>query len=135
MTEEDIDRLFDKFQYKEKKEKSKLITDVGNGYGHGFGGIGANGGSGFSKKKNYVHGVCFLKMDDTDDKFMTGVDKIYTQQDSIQELFNKYQENKDFTAEFKKNYLVGKIIGEGAYASVRVAIFKPEDRKIALKIY
>lgn len=78
MTEEDIDRLFDKFQYKEKREKSKLITDVGNGYGHGFGGIGANGGSGFSKKKNYVHGVCFLKMDDTDDKFMTGVDKIYT---------------------------------------------------------
>jgi hypothetical protein len=31
--------------------------------------------------------------------------------------------------------LVGKIIGEGAYASVRVAIYKPKDQKIAIKIY
>ena len=39
------------------------------------------------------------------------------------------------TSEFKKNYLVGKIVGEGAYASVRVAIYKPHDKKIAIKIY
>jgi MAP/microtubule affinity-regulating kinase len=32
-------------------------------------------------------------------------------------------------------YLVGKIIGEGAYASVRVAIYKPLEKKIAIKIY
>jgi hypothetical protein len=31
--------------------------------------------------------------------------------------------------------MVGKIIGEGAYASVRVAIYKPRQEKIALKIY
>lgn len=37
--------------------------------------------------------------------------------------------------EFKKNYLVGKIIGEGAYASVRVAIYKPLNKKIAIKVY
>lgn len=30
---------------------------------------------------------------------------------------------------------MGKIIGEGAYASVRVAIYKPLDKKIAIKIY
>lgn len=41
----------------------------------------------------------------------------------------------DLTAAFKKNYLVGKVIGEGAYASVRVAIYKPQDKKIAIKIY
>lgn len=39
------------------------------------------------------------------------------------------------TAEFKLNYLVGKIVGEGAYASVRVAIYKPMNKKIAIKVY
>jgi hypothetical protein len=37
--------------------------------------------------------------------------------------------------DFKQNYLVGKIIGEGAYASVRVAIYKPINKKIAIKVY
>lgn len=41
----------------------------------------------------------------------------------------------DLTTLFKNNYLVGKIIGEGAYATVRVAIYKPKQQKIALKIY
>jgi serine/threonine protein kinase len=31
--------------------------------------------------------------------------------------------------------MVGKVIGEGAYALVRVAIFKPENKKIAIKAY
>jgi len=31
--------------------------------------------------------------------------------------------------------MVGKIIGEGAYASVRVAIFKSLNRKVAIKVY
>jgi serine/threonine protein kinase len=31
--------------------------------------------------------------------------------------------------------LVGKIVGEGAYASVRVAIHKPTNKKIAIKVY
>ena len=41
----------------------------------------------------------------------------------------------DLTLKFKKDYMVGKVIGEGAYASVRVAIYKPENRKIAIKAY
>ena len=39
------------------------------------------------------------------------------------------------TSKFKKDYLVGKVIGEGAYASVRVALYKPENKKIAIKTY
>ena len=31
--------------------------------------------------------------------------------------------------------MVGKIIGEGAYASVRIAIYKPLNQKIAIKVY
>lgn len=42
---------------------------------------------------------------------------------------------RDLTIEFKQNYLVGKIVGEGAYASVRVAIYKPTNKKIAIKVY
>ncbi len=35
------------------------------------------------------------------------------------------EDSADLTAKFKKDYMVGKVIGEGAYASVRVAIYKP----------
>lgn len=31
--------------------------------------------------------------------------------------------------------MVGKVIGEGAYASVRIAIYKPINRKVAIKVY
>lgn len=48
-------------------------------------------------------------------------------------MFNN--EDQDLTAEFKKDYMVGKIVGEGAYASVRVAIYKPMNRKVAIKVY
>lgn len=41
----------------------------------------------------------------------------------------------DLTSKFKQNYVVGKVIGEGAYALVRVAIYKPENKKIAIKAY
>ncbi len=41
----------------------------------------------------------------------------------------------DLTAEFKKDYMVGKVVGEGAYASVRVAVFKPLNKKVAIKVY
>jgi hypothetical protein len=34
-------------------------------------------------------------------------------------------DSSDLTTKFKKDYVVGKVIGEGAYASVRVAIFRP----------
>jgi hypothetical protein len=31
--------------------------------------------------------------------------------------------------------MVGKIVGEGAYASVRVAIYRPLNKKVAIKVY
>lgn len=31
--------------------------------------------------------------------------------------------------------MVGKVVGEGAYASVRVAMFKPLNKKVAIKVY
>lgn len=30
---------------------------------------------------------------------------------------------------------MGKVVGEGAYASVRVAVYKPLNKKVAIKIY
>lgn len=76
-------------------------------------------------------------MEDEDDKFLSGLKDYYDQEEQIiEQLFAKEVDSKvDLTTEFKKNYLVGKIIGEGAYASVRVAIYKPNDKKIAIKIY
>jgi hypothetical protein len=35
------------------------------------------------------------------------------------------REDADLTIRFKRDYMVGKVIGEGAYASVRVAVYKP----------
>ena len=32
-------------------------------------------------------------------------------------------------------YVIGKQIGQGAYASVRIGLHKPTDKKVALKIY
>ena len=47
----------------------------------------------------------------------------------------KIESPSDLTATFKRNYLVGKVVGEGAYAIVRVAIYKPDNKKVAIKIY
>jgi serine/threonine protein kinase len=33
------------------------------------------------------------------------------------------------------DYIIGKQVGEGAYAIVRVGLHKPSNRKVALKIY
>jgi len=44
-------------------------------------------------------------------------------------------QKEDLTAEFKKDYTVGRIVGEGAYASVRVATYKPHAKKVAIKVY
>lgn len=41
----------------------------------------------------------------------------------------------DKTAKFKEEYLVGKQVGQGAYASVRVALNKLFNKKVAIKIY
>ena len=34
-----------------------------------------------------------------------------------------------------EDYLIGKQIGQGAYATVRIALYRPTNKKIALKIY
>jgi len=75
-----------------------------------------------------------LRLDDPYDKLLTGLSNNSTDEYSrIEELFEDHK--SDLTTEFKQNYLVGKIIGEGAYASVRVAIYKPVNKKVAIKVY
>lgn len=39
------------------------------------------------------------------------------------------------TIAFKRDYLVGKKVGEGAYATVRLAIYKATNLKVAIKVY
>ena len=56
----------------------------------------------------------------------------FTEED-IDALFG--EGGRDLTADFKRQYTVGKVIGEGAYASVRVAFHKALNRKVAIKIY
>lgn len=115
MTEDDIDQLFGRKREAEKREH----------------------GEHEGKFRDFVSSVKFLKVDDDYDKFLTGISHLLTEQNRIDLMFtaNSVEPVQDLTAEFKKNYLVGKVIGEGAYASVRVAIFKPENKKIAIKIY
>ena len=61
-------------------------------------------------------------MDDDFDKFLTGIEmNILLKENKKMEEDSKI----DLTKKFKQDYLVGKIIGQGAYASVRVAIYKP----------
>lgn len=97
MTQEDIDRLFDKFNGGKKdgrdgrdgvqardisKEcrdvymgKNKIKTDWCEG--------GVHADEWGAVKRNYIHGVKFLRMEEPEDKFMTGVDKGYMEQDHI----------------------------------------------------
>lgn len=74
--------------------------------------------------------IKFLQVEDEYDKFLTGFPASNKE--------NEHQMIKDpgdLTSKFKQNYVVGKVIGEGAYALVRVAIYKPENKKIAIKAY
>lgn len=73
-------------------------------------------------------------MDDSWDRLLTGISHHEMDEQQINNLFNEKQKI-DLTVQFKKDYLVGKVIGEGAYASVRVAMYKPLNKKIAIKIY
>lgn len=53
-------------------------------------------------------------------------------------LINDKEENplpNDRTLKFKEEYAVGKQIGQGAYASVRVALHRSTNVKVAIKIY
>ena len=41
----------------------------------------------------------------------------------------------DKTAKFKEQFIIGKQLGEGSYGSVRLAIWTPIKKKVAVKIY
>lgn len=49
--------------------KNKIKTDWGEG--------GVHADEWGAVKRNYIHGVKFLRMEEPEDKFMTGVDKGY----------------------------------------------------------
>ncbi len=90
---------------------------------------------GFFKNRDFVNSVKFLQIDDEFDKFLSGLplNDVFSHPHAFCDFEDG--EKDDLTSMFKSNYLVGKVIGEGAYATVRVAIYKPRQQKIALKIY
>lgn len=85
--------------------------------------------------RDFVSSVKFLKSDDETDRLLGGLPTLPSvlTENRISLLFDPSP--SDLTAEFKKDYMVGKIVGEGAYASVRVAIHKPTNKKVAIKVY
>lgn len=115
MTEQDLERLFSK-----SKEKSKLKTEI----------VILDDRPHSPITKDFT-GIKFLQLEDEYDRMLTGLPFITTRKENSEPV----GECADLTAKFKRDYVVGKVIGEGAYASVRVAIFRPENRKIAIKAY
>jgi len=101
---------------------TKVSTEVGDA-------------GGFFKNKDFVSSVKFLKVDDEFDKFLSGFPRNSNIFDNFDCEAPTNYDTDDLTILFKNNYLVGKIIGEGAYDTVRVAIYKKKKKKIALKIY
>lgn len=66
--------------------------------------------------------IRFLHLDDDYDKMLTGLPLRSNEKENIK---SGSRDEADLTVKFKKDYIVGKVIGEGAYASVRVAVYKP----------
>lgn len=67
--------------------------------------------------------IKFLQLEDDYDKMLTGIP--CTKQHGKENVKALQREDADLTIRFKRDYMVGKVIGEGAYASVRVAVYKP----------
>lgn len=115
MTEQDLDKLFSKSKEKLKIKTQAVVLPQKNQRS--------------PLSRDYT-AIKFLHLEDEYDKMLSGIP-----------LSTNFKENlmigseADLTLKFKKDYMVGKVIGEGAYASVRVAIFKPQNRKIAIKAY
>jgi len=83
-----------------------------------------------NRKKDFTN-TKFLRMDNEFDKLLTGLPN-----GGYADKENMYGGDAgDLTTKFKKDYIIGKVIGEGAYASVRVAVYRPENKKIAIKAY
>ena len=99
MTEDDIDKLFGREKIGEKAiANTKTSTEVTETWGAPV-------------YRNFTNFVKFLKVEDSYDKFLTGIPDEFGDSNKIDQLFIKDHAEKDLTLEFKKNYLVGKIIG------------------------
>ena len=72
-------------------------------------------------KKDFT-GTKFLKMDNQYDRLLTGLPGSCN---GDKENMYGGAESGDLTTKFKKDYIIGKVIGQGAYASVRVAVYRP----------
>lgn len=118
MTEQDLDKLFSKSK---EKEKSKLKTEI----------VVLDDRCERSPLCRDFTTIKFLQLEDEFDKMLTGLPLTPSHKENLAHHF----ESSDLTLKFKKDYMVGKVIGEGAYASVRVAIYRPENKKIAIKAY
>jgi serine/threonine protein kinase len=116
MTEQDLDRLFSKSK---EKPKQKLKTEI----------VVLDETRPRSPISKDFTAIKFLQLDDEHDRMLTGLPLPPSKENLCA------GEEGDLTAKFKREYVVGKVIGEGAYASVRVAIFRPENRRIAIKAY
>lgn len=115
MTEEDIDKLFNRSRSKNRTEVQPIEERLAR------------------PVKDFANSVKFLKVDDSTDRLLNGLP---TFEDDFEEKIDAlFEDSVDLTAEFKKDYMVGKVVGEGAYASVRVAMFKPLNKKVAIKVY
>jgi tRNA A-37 threonylcarbamoyl transferase component Bud32 len=119
MTEQDLDRLFNK-----SKEKVKLRTEAVA--------VDCSLSQPEAPRCRDFTAIRFLHLDDDYDKMLTGLPVRCNEKENMK---GGGRDEADLTVKFKKDYIVGKVIGEGAYASVRVAVYKPENRKIAIKAY
>lgn len=115
MTEQDLDKLFSK-----SKEKPKLKTEA----------VNMDDVCERSPFHRDFTNIKFLQLDDEYDRMLTGLPLTFNHKEN-----SPCSDYSDLTIKFKKDYVVGKIIGEGAYASVRVAIYRPDNKKIAIKAY
>lgn len=80
-------------------------------------------------KKDFAESIKFLEItEDSTDKLLSAL-----KDEGLVKV--EADPTVDKTTKFKEEFVVGKQIGEGAYASVRVAIYKPNNKKVAIKIY
>lgn len=87
-----------------------------------------------NKYKDFVNSVKFLKVEDKNDRLLTGISSEINDEVKIGTLLDE-DPQYDLTTKFKKDFQVGKVVGEGAYACVRIAIHRQLNRTVAIKIY
>lgn len=80
-----------------------------------------------SNGKDFADSIKFLAQEDAD-KMLEALGKNGL-------IAEEVDPHVDKTLKFKEQFVVGKQVGEGAYASVRVAIWTTLNKKVAIKIY